>query len=165
MNHMIDIPTTMRAVYLIGQGGFDQLHYREDVPVPLPRPGEVLIRVSAAGVNNTDINFRSNWYARDDHQGVGSDTLAGQWKGSEKLAFPRIQGADVCGSIVATGERVDQTRSGERVIVDPVFRHPDAYFGADWNGGFAEYTTVPAANAHKVVCGLTDAELASFPCS
>ena len=45
----------MKAVLLTGFGGFDKLDYREDVPVPTPTKGEVLIKVDACGVNNTDI--------------------------------------------------------------------------------------------------------------
>ena len=48
------LPDTMRAVLLTGYGGFDKLDYRDDVPVPVPGSNEVLIRVGAAGVNNTD---------------------------------------------------------------------------------------------------------------
>ena len=42
----------------------DMLEYREDVPLPEPQAGEVLIRVGAAGINNTDINTRIGWYSR-----------------------------------------------------------------------------------------------------
>ena len=42
------IPKHMCAVLLTGHGGLDRLEYREDVPVPLPGAGEVLIRVAAA---------------------------------------------------------------------------------------------------------------------
>ncbi len=55
------LPATMRAVLLTGNGGFDKLEWRSDVPVPMPGPGEVLIRIGAAGVNNTDINTRIGW--------------------------------------------------------------------------------------------------------
>ena len=57
-------PQTMHAVLLTGHGGFDKLDYRSDVPTPKPRPGEVLIQVAAAGVNNTDINTRIGWYSK-----------------------------------------------------------------------------------------------------
>lgn len=50
------LPTKMHAVLLKGHGGLDQLEYRTDVTVPTPADDEVLIQVSAAGVNNTDIN-------------------------------------------------------------------------------------------------------------
>ena len=49
-------PTTMSGVQLIGHGGLDQLVYRQDIPTPQPKEGEVLLKVLAAGVNNTDIN-------------------------------------------------------------------------------------------------------------
>ena len=53
----------MDAVLLIGHGGPEMLVYRRDVPVPRAGPGEVLIAVRAAAVNNTDINTRIGWYA------------------------------------------------------------------------------------------------------
>ncbi len=59
-----DIPPTMAAVLLRGHGGIEMLAYRDDVPVPVPGPGEVLIRVGGAGVNNTDINTRIGWYSK-----------------------------------------------------------------------------------------------------
>ena len=59
-----DLPEAMYAVLLTGHGGFDRLEYRSDVAVPRPGAGEVLIRVAAAGVNNTDINTRTGWYSK-----------------------------------------------------------------------------------------------------
>ncbi|MFQ5761284.1 MAG: alcohol dehydrogenase, partial [Acidiferrobacterales bacterium] len=53
------IPATMRAAHLTGHGGLDKLEYRHDVPVPKPKADEVLIRVGACGMNNTDINTRT----------------------------------------------------------------------------------------------------------
>ena len=58
------IPKTMAAVLLMGHGDFDVLDYRTDVALPQPRAGEVLIRVAAAGINNTDINTRIGWYSK-----------------------------------------------------------------------------------------------------
>lgn len=52
------IPDKMTAVLLTGHGDFDKLELRRDVPVPKPKAGEVLIRVAASAVNNTDINTR-----------------------------------------------------------------------------------------------------------
>ena len=66
------VPQTMTAVLLTAHGGFDKLEYRTDVPVPQPNPGEVLIEVAAAGINNTDINTRIGWYSKT----VTSETLA-----------------------------------------------------------------------------------------
>lgn len=55
-------PDTMHAVLLTGHGGMEKLDYRTDVPIPQPKPGELLIHVAAAGINNTDINTRIGWY-------------------------------------------------------------------------------------------------------
>ena len=64
------IPATMRAVVTRGHGGIDQLEYREDWPTPIAAPGEVLIEVGACGLNNTDINTRSGWYAKSVREGT-----------------------------------------------------------------------------------------------
>jgi NADPH:quinone reductase-like Zn-dependent oxidoreductase len=165
----------MRAVLLTGHGGFDKLELRDDVPVPAPGPNDVLIRVSAAGVNNTDINTRIGWYSKAVAEATevgGASGLAGAqddgWSGAT-FSFPRIQGADVCGHIVAVGERVDAARIGQRVLVEPVFRGVgvfDAiYFGSEVDGAFAEYARAPSVHAHAIDSMLSDAELASFPCA
>lgn len=168
------IPTRMRAVLLKGHGGDEQLEYREDVAVPAPRAGEVLVRVRAAGVNNTDINLRTGWYSKTVAAGAepGAARLEdGGWSG-EPLSFPRIQGADACGEIAAVGAGVDPDRIGERVLVDPMLRPPGRaalagtrYFGSDCDGAFADFVAVPAGNACRIHSALSDAELASFPCS
>ena len=54
----------MRAVVLTGHGGYEKLELHDDLPVPIPGPDDVLIRVGAAGVNNTDINTRIGWYSK-----------------------------------------------------------------------------------------------------
>ncbi len=175
---MSTIPSTMNAVLLAGHGGFDKLTYRTDLPVPVPGAGAVLVRVRAAAVNNTDINMRTGWYSKSLSDGsTAADGAAGflvdavknsGWTGAP-LSFPRIQGADACGEIVAVGPAVDPERLGERVIIEPVFRGAhDAepvYFGSDCPGAFADYVSVPSVNAHRITSPLTDAELASFPCS
>lgn len=170
----------MNAVLLTGHGGFECLAYRGDVPTPIPGPDEVLVRVGAAGVNNTDINLRAGWYSKSvtesSASAVESDAPPGRsgdsgWTGASTI-FPLIQGADVCGRIVATGSRIAASRRGERVLVDPVLRsRPTArgtrtlYLGSDCDGAFADYVSVPAINAHSIASPLSDAELASFPCS
>jgi len=177
----ITLPPVMRAVLLTGFGGFDRLDYRTDVPVPSPGAGEVLIRVGAAGVNNTDINTRVGWYSKEinepatatagsaGHAGSRPDGTA--WTGSPPQ-FPRIQGADACGVVVAVGAQVDLTRIGQRVLVEPALRAADepdqyriVYFGSECDGAFAEFTRVPSASAHRIDSSLSDVELASFPCA
>ena len=156
----------MHGVQLVGHGGPENLVFRADLPVPGPGARDVLIRVAAAGVNNTDINTRVGWYSKKD--GAAEDA---SWTG-ESLSLPRIQGIDVCGRIVAVGEEVDERRIGERVLVEPCLwevggrKLPSPWFlGSECDGGFAEYTVVASAHAHAIDSRRTDVELASFPCS
>jgi NADPH:quinone reductase-like Zn-dependent oxidoreductase len=158
---------TMRAVVLTAHGGLDMLKVEEAWPVPEPAPGEVLVAVGACAVNATDVNTRTGWYAKSEGTGLG----AGAW--SAPIDFPRIQGADVCGRVVACGESSPAALLGKRVLVDPWLRdpeHPDdlsrcGYLGSERDGGYAEFVTVPAANVHPVHSALSDVELASFPTS
>jgi NADPH:quinone reductase-like Zn-dependent oxidoreductase len=149
----------MRAALLTATGGPEALEVRADVPDPQPRAGEVLIRVSACGVNNTDLNTRRGWYGADG------------WDGG--LHLPLIQGADICGRVVDVGARGDQSLVGRRVLVDPwirrgtgrTWRDHTAYLGTDVDGGFAELCVVPRENAFPVESGWADVELATFACS
>ena len=170
---------TMRAALLVGSGGPEMLEVRSDVPVPAPGPNDALIRVAACGMNNTDINTRVGWYSR----AVTSATSEGGYAEASAdeatwdrtgLRFPRIQGADVVGRVVAVGSDIGETALiGQRVIVDPCLRDPDdpsdrskaGYLGSEADGGFAEFAIVPFANVHAVDSDLSDAELATFPCS
>ncbi|WP_065322799.1 MULTISPECIES: alcohol dehydrogenase family protein [Tritonibacter] len=160
------LPQQMTGVVLTGHGGPDKLEVRTDLPVPSPEPGDVIIRVGAAGVNNTDINTRTAWYSKGDAEGEDAT-----WSG-KPLEFPRIQGADVCGEIVAVGSDIDAGRIGQRVLVEPCIRFADGaeqmppwYFGSECDGGFAQYTRVDARHAYAITSALSDTELASFPCS
>jgi len=174
---MDPVPAAMEAVLLTGNGGFECLSYRTDVPVPQPGPGEVLIRVGASGVNNTDINTRTAWYSKAvtaATEAGGGDGFAeaktedSGWTGAVPQ-FPRIQGADAAGRIVAVGEGAEPARVGQRVLVEPVFRGVSrfeaTYFGSEVDGAFARYARVPSAHAHAIETTLSDTELASFPCA
>lgn len=175
-----EIPRTMEGVLLVGHGGFEKLEYRRDIPVPTPGQGEVLIRVAAAGVNNTDINTRIGWYSKSVTAGTDSGAREGfatsqdadaSWSGTP-MVFPRIQGADCCGHVVAVGEGVDPMRIGKRVIVRNLLRSPVDYrpfecwtFGSECDGAFAQYAKAPSRETYNVECGWSDAELASVPCA
>jgi NADPH:quinone reductase-like Zn-dependent oxidoreductase len=144
----------------------EKLELRNDIKVPQPGSREVLICVAAAGVNNTDINTRIAWYSKK--EGASDDA---SWSGTP-LQFPRIQGADVCGRIVAVGSEISDQRIGERVLVEPCIREASGqllnqpwYFGSECDGGFARYTVVASRHAFSINSQLTDTELASFPCS
>ena len=172
------IPTTMRAMVTMGHGDLDQMKFHESWPRPEPASGEVLVKVKACGLNNTDVNTRSGWYSKT----VSSATTGGaleeaseddpSWGGAP-IRFPRIQGADVCGEIVAVGPGISPDRIGERVITDNWLRDPDdpgnldkcGYFGSERDGGFAEYAVLPSQNVLAVRSDLSYAELATFSCS
>ena len=172
------IPATMRAALLLGTGGPEMLEVRDDVPVPRPERGDVLVQVAACGINNTDINTRVGWYSRSVSAGTSGDGFAEAkaddvgW-GREGLAFPRIQGADIAGVVTAVGEGADDSLLGCRVLVDPWLRdrrYPGQreladYLGSERDGGFAEYCAVPGENVYPISTGLSDVELASFACS
>lgn len=156
----------MKAVLLTGHGGPERLEYREDVPIPEPAEGEVLVEVGATGVNNTDLWTRRGAYgSEDDPQATGG------WRRDRPMEFPRIQGMDVAGRVVAVGARVPESRVGERVLLDPVIYAGEGreglaeaeLVGSERDGGFAEYVAVPASNAHAIDTSLTDEELATFP--
>ena len=102
---------TMKAVVTTGNGGFDKLVFK-DVPVPKLGAGEVLIRVLAAGVNNTEINTRLGWYSssvtglpiKSDEQ-QADETL--RWRMERSDAFPVYQGTDCCGRVEEVAADVD----------------------------------------------------------
>lgn len=156
---------TMYAMQLMGFGELDQLQWVQ-VPRPQPPPDEVLIRVAACGLNNTDLNLRKGWYS----DGQGDDGQTG-WQQTAP-AFPRIQGADIVGEIVGVGLNVDASRIGQRVMVNPTLYREDPenpmaidFIGSERDGGFAEYVCIPQQNAYVVETGMTAAELATFATS
>ncbi|MET2831198.1 alcohol dehydrogenase family protein [Mesorhizobium shangrilense] len=170
----------MSGVVLVGHGGFENLEFRTDLPVPKVGAGEVLIRVAAAAINNTDINTRIGWYSKAIREGTSEGGLTGfaatedddaSWTG-QALKFPRIQGADCCGHIVAVGDGVDPTRIGERVVVRNLLRTYVDYrpwecwtFGSECDGAFAQYAKAPARETFNITSDWSDVELASIPCA
>jgi NADPH:quinone reductase-like Zn-dependent oxidoreductase len=169
---------TMLAVVTTGNGGYDKLDYRE-VPIPLLEPGDVLIRVLAAGVNNTEINTRLGWYSSS----VTTDTSAasqaqetnaehkadGGW--SKATPFPLIQGTDCCGEVVQANDDAGSKLIGKRVLVRACMRPngfddmENVWMASDFDGAFAQYVKVPASETFAVDCDWSDAELATIPCA
>ncbi|MFT7003645.1 MAG: NADPH:quinone reductase-like Zn-dependent oxidoreductase [Sulfurimonas sp.] len=163
---MTTISKTMNAIILKGNGDYDKLEYVQNYITPIPKENEVLIKVEAAGVNNTDINTRIAWYSKNKN-----DSDDASWTG-ESLKFPMIQGADVCGYIVKVGKNIDSLRIGQRVLVEPSLQKINGqqlknpyYFGSECDGGFANYTVVSNEHAHEINSDYSSTELASFPCS
>ncbi len=162
----------MAAVVTTGTGGYDRLEYKR-VPVPVPGPGEVLLKVLAAGVNNTDINARLGWYSPSVTQGTEGTTETedrrdGGWRGA--TSFPLIQGADCCGEVVVAGAG-GEGLTGRRVLVRSCMREhgfgrmDTAWLGSDFDGAFAQYLKVPAREVFAVRCDWSDAELGTIPCA
>lgn len=149
----------MLAVVLTRFGGVDALEVQE-VTDPVAGPGEVVVEVAAAAVNNTDIWTRQGAY--------GAEQPAG-WLGP--IDFPRVPGADVCGHVVAVGTGVDPGWRGRRVLLDPVVEYsagPEplvaAVLGSEVDGGYAERVVVRADRVHDVSASpLTDQQLSCLP--
>ena len=99
-----DFNKVMKAVITTGNGGYDKLQCRV-VNLPTLEPGEVLLQVLAAGVNNTEINTRIGWYSSSVTTGTENAATAEAHQATEKAdggwnkttPFPFIQGTDCCG--------------------------------------------------------------------
>ncbi|WP_237584173.1 alcohol dehydrogenase family protein [Photobacterium halotolerans] len=167
---------TMKAVITIEQGGLDKLVY-QDMPVPELAAGEVLIKVLAAGVNNTEINTRMGWYSGNvntstnemANQSDFNPLSDGGW--SHETPFPLIQGTDCCGIVVEAANSTDKPLIGQRVLVRPCMRtngfddFNHIWMASDFDGAFAEYVKVPAREIFPVQTQWSDVELASIPCA
>lgn len=175
---MTDLPKTMTAMVLMGHGGLEMYEFHTDWPTPQPGPDDVVIKVGACGLNNTDVNTRSGWYSK----AVDEATTGGAYSevdeedptwGGRPLTFPRIQGADAVGRVVAVGENADASLIGKRVMIDGWMRDwsdPDnkdktGYFGSEKDGGYAQYTMADRRDVAAVESDVSDVELATFQCS
>lgn len=154
----------MTAAVLTTFGGPEVLELRDDWPRPAPKSGQVVVKVSAAAVNNTDIWTRQGAY------GLPEDPSAqAGWLGS--FDFPRIQGGDITGDVVEVGPDVTGELVGRRVLVDPALygsededASPVGYLGSEADGGFAQYVAVDASHCHDVQDSpLSNEQLACLP--
>ncbi len=126
-----------------------------DLPVPRPRPGEVLVKVAACGVCHTEL-----------------DEIEGR---TAPPKLPVVPGHEVVGRIVERGDGVTRLTEGDRVGVgwihsssggddenlSPRFRAT----GRDVDGGYAEYMTVPADYAHVLPEVFSDVQAAPLLCA
>lgn len=172
---LIDASACMKAVVTTGNGSYDKLVYC-DVPIPALSAGEVLLQVLAAGVNNTEINTRLGWYSSSVTGGTGetastevSERADGGW--NEGTPFPFIQGTDCCGRVAAVAPGADAALIGKRVLVRACMRKDGfgsmdtVWMGSDFDGAFAQFVKVPAAEVFVVNSDWSDAELATIPCA
>jgi NADPH:quinone reductase-like Zn-dependent oxidoreductase len=126
----------MRAVGINDYGGSDRLTLME-LPDPRPGPGEVLIRVRAAGVNPVDWKIRS-----------------GMLRLILRLKFPFVPGFDISGDVAAIGWGVARYKPGDRVY---------ALLGPPRGGGYAELALAPESAVATKASSLSYIEAASMP--
>ncbi|WP_218005710.1 NADP-dependent oxidoreductase [Actinomadura hibisca] len=137
------MPTrTMQAVRLHEHGGPEVLRY-EEVPVPEPGPGEVLIRVHAAGINPPD------WYLREGMTNLPPETRP-------KFSFPVIPGTDVSGVVEAVAADVDGFSAGDEVF--GLLRFPSFEGSA-----YAEYVAARASDLARKPAHVDHVHAAGVP--
>ncbi|MBV8583920.1 MAG: NAD(P)-dependent alcohol dehydrogenase [Candidatus Eremiobacteraeota bacterium] len=142
----------MRAVRLHEIGGPQNLRI-DEVPVPQPAAGEVLVRVRAAAFNHRDVFITQ-----------------GKYPG---IALPRILGSDGAGDITALGDSVTSVALGDDVVIDPMLDWGDdphvwdaknsSLLGMPRDGTFAQYVAVPAKNVYPKPKALSWEEAAAIP--
>src|SRR6056297_1975078 len=132
------------AVYK--QYGGPEVVQMEEIARPVPRKGEILVRIGAAGVTTADWRLRAAAFP-----GLIS-TVAGRFMFGVFRPRKPVLGSDFAGTVAELGEGVTEFAVGDRV------------FGFDFGGAHAEYATVKADGAVlKTPGALSDAEAAALP--
>ena len=154
----------MKAVQVTGYGDIDKLKVVE-IAEPKPKDNEVLIKVKACGINNTEIWMREGAY------GAGSKS---GWK-EEGVQFPRVPGSDITGVVVKVGKDVDESMNGKDVVLFPFtstgpegFEHISddmSFIGSEYDGGYAQYVTWPAHLCYDMPLAAAYKESAVFSVS
>ncbi len=124
----------MKAVVIRDAGGPAVLKL-ETMPIPTPRPGWVLIRVRAFGLN------RSELFTRQGH--------------SPNVTFPRVLGIEAVGEVAAAAD--GGFREGDTVATAM------GGMGRQYDGGYAEYTLVPSGQVQKLRSSLPWNVLGALP--
>ncbi|MBY6261170.1 NADP-dependent oxidoreductase [Azospirillum sp. 412522] len=137
----------MKAVRMHGFGGPEVLVY-EDAPKPEPKPGEVVIRVQAVGLNPPD------WYLRD-----GYRMLPPEWR--PQVSFPVILGTDVSGIVEAVADDVDTVAVGDEVY--SMVRFPAGLSGE--GQAYAQYVSAPVTDIGRKPAGIDHVQAAAAPMS
>lgn len=151
------VSTTMKAAVLRQFGGPEVLRY-EEIDTPEPKPGNIVIKVLAAGLNRLDHYLREGLVMPN-------------------LPLPHILGMDAVGEVVNLGEGVSHVQIGDRVIPAPGFTLNEeddqnrplilspsfVVPGVHTWGSYAQYMEVPARWSMKDETGLTPAEVATLP--
>lgn len=149
--------TTMRAVRLHDVNGRAELRLDNDVEVPSPGAGEVLLAVRACGLNQVDLLTRDG-------------------QTPQAVALPHISGTEVAGDVVAVGPDVHGWTVGDRVVVDPILSCGECsfcragvtnmcrngrVFGVQTPGGYAERVVAPANQLIRLPESLSYAQAAA----
>ncbi|MCQ9178162.1 zinc-binding dehydrogenase [Streptomyces sp. IBSBF 2953] len=129
-------PATMRAVVITRPGGLDALEIK-DVPVPVRKPGWVRIRVKAFGVNESEVTTRKG-------------------ESDAEATYPRIPGIEGVGVVDAADED-SELRPGQQVATMM------GGMGRSYDGAYAQYVTVPAAQVIPFETGLPWAVVGALP--
>jgi len=156
--------TTMRAWHVDQPGPVDTGHplVARATPVPDPGPGELLLRVLACGVCRTDLHVTEgdlpvHWAGvTPGHEVVGVVAAAGSGDATGFVVGDRAGAA----WLRTTDGKCRYCRRGSENLCPS-----STYTGWDADGGYAEYMTVPAAYAHRLPTGYSDAELAPLLCA
>ncbi len=132
----------MKAIIIPEHGGVEVLKYDTDYPTPSPEKGEVLIKVSATGLNRVDT------FVRMGYPGI-------------EITLPHIPGGDIAGTVAEVGSGVEGVEIGSRVMVYSLLTCGECIFclegkrnlclnweciGMQKKGGYAEYAVAPAEN-------------------
>lgn len=131
----------MKAVVIEKQGSIEHLNYRE-WPDPVPRDGDVLIKVKAVGLNHLDV------FVRRGMPGF-------------PVPMPFISGGDIAGEIVGLGKDVTGWKVGDRVAVNPMT--PDGMVGEEVQGGMAEMVRIPSTHLVKLPDSMDFVTAAAVP--
>jgi NADPH:quinone reductase-like Zn-dependent oxidoreductase len=123
----------MKAIRIHKFGDTEDVLQYEDVPIPEPKPSEVLIKVDAASLNRADLSLRKGAYR------ISPDQL------------PVIPGREFAGTVEKLGANVSEFKVGQRVVGYPSL------------GGYAEYAVANASEARPVPDGVTSAQAAAAP--
>ena len=131
---MIDIPTYMRAVVLDAPGPPEALQIR-DLPIPTPQPGQVLIKVEAFGLNRSELHTRLGL--------------------ADGVTFPRVLGIEATGTVA-------ESPGGEFIVGQQVAALMGG-MGRTFDGGYAEYTSVPVRQVVPFTSDLDWATIGAVP--
>lgn len=131
-------PSTMKAVYIEEFGGVEKIKIGR-LPVPVPGPDEIQVKVHYTAVNPVD------WKIRE-----------GLLKSRAPYEFPLIPGWDVAGTVSETGKNVTKFKAGDKVYA--YCRKPTVQWGT-----YGEYVCINAENAASMPSNLSFAQAAAFP--